>query len=334
MYKYSIIIPIYNAEKYLDKCISSLMNQTYKNIEIILIDDGSKDSSYTKCINYAQRDKRIKIKHIDNSGVSHARNIGIELCSGDYILFVDSDDYINNTTIEKCNQLIEEYDIDILRFNYYKKTGVFLRKNKYHIDCNCLILKEQYKEKIYPFLFNTDDISNSCNTIFKRKNIGDLRFDENLQFSEDRKFLIDNINKSNNIYFYEKNLYYYVDNINSAINNIDKKKLLKKFENVTNCDIYFFNKYYQNIQEFMKRVKQSRDEFIISLNIISNYREYVEQIEKITSDLRIIEISKKYKSLTNQELFEECLEKKYFEDIKKIYKKNNVKRIIKKILSN
>lgn len=118
--KVSVIVPVYNVENYLDDCIKSIINQTYDNIEVILIDDGSVDNSPMLCDNWADVDKRVKVFHQKNSGVSYARNVGIEKSSGDYILFVDSDDYIAETTIEKSANLLIQSDADILCFGVYR----------------------------------------------------------------------------------------------------------------------------------------------------------------------------------------------------------------------
>lgn len=98
----SIVIPVFKVEKYLDRCLESVVNQTYKNIEIILVDDGSPDNCPKMCDGWAERDNRIKVIHKDNAGLGMARNTGIDNASGDYIIFVDSDDYIDLFTVEKC----------------------------------------------------------------------------------------------------------------------------------------------------------------------------------------------------------------------------------------
>ena len=100
MGKVSIIVPIYNVEKYLSKCIESILSQTYKNIEIILVDDGSPDNSPQICDEYAKKDDRIIVIHKANGGVSSARNAGIDIATGKYIGFVDPDDYIENNMYE------------------------------------------------------------------------------------------------------------------------------------------------------------------------------------------------------------------------------------------
>ncbi len=109
----SVVIPIYKVEKHLDRCIKSVINQTYKNLEIILVDDGSPDNCGNICDNYAEQDHRIKVIHKDNGGLSDARNAGIKSATGEYIGFVDSDDYISEYMYEKLYELIEKNNADI-----------------------------------------------------------------------------------------------------------------------------------------------------------------------------------------------------------------------------
>lgn len=109
----SIIVPVYNVEKYIEKCIQSIINQTYKNLEIILVDDGSKDKSGLICDIYEKKDNRIKVIHKENGGLSDARNEGLKIASGDLIGFVDSDDYIDDDMFETLFNLIEESNSDI-----------------------------------------------------------------------------------------------------------------------------------------------------------------------------------------------------------------------------
>ena len=98
----SVVVPIYNVEKFLDKCINSIVNQTYKNLEIILVDDGSPDNCPEMCDNWAEKDSRIKVVHKVNAGLGMARNTGMENATGKYIFFFDSDDYVDETIVEKC----------------------------------------------------------------------------------------------------------------------------------------------------------------------------------------------------------------------------------------
>ncbi len=131
MPKVSILVPIYNTEQYLKECIQSLITQTYKNIEIILVDDGSTDKSLKICEEYKHIDKRIKIYHQENQGLVSARISAIHNASGEYILCVDSDDYINSDTIEKMLVLAIENKADVICSGYVKEkpTGSFMRNN-------------------------------------------------------------------------------------------------------------------------------------------------------------------------------------------------------------
>lgn len=100
--KISVIVPVYNVEKYLERCVESIFKQTYKNIEIILVDDGSTDNSGKICDKFLKKDERVKVIHKENGGLSDARNAGLEILSGKYIMFVDSDDWISPAMVEKC----------------------------------------------------------------------------------------------------------------------------------------------------------------------------------------------------------------------------------------
>ncbi len=116
----SVIVPVYNVEQYLEKCIDSIINQTYKNLEIILIDDGSTDSSGKICDSYAVRDRRINVIHQKNGGLAMVRNIGISAATGEFIMFVDSDDYIDIETVQFLYEQSKKYcaDISICGFKY------------------------------------------------------------------------------------------------------------------------------------------------------------------------------------------------------------------------
>ena len=114
----SIIVPIYNSEKYLRPCIESLCNQSHADIEIILVDDGSSDSSGAICDDFANKDPRIKVVHKQNGGVSAARNDGLDMACGKYIMFVDSDDFLHPQAMEICFSFAEKDSSDLVAFTY------------------------------------------------------------------------------------------------------------------------------------------------------------------------------------------------------------------------
>jgi len=203
----SVIIPVYNVEKYLSRCIDSVINQTYKNLEIILIDDGSMDDSGKICDEYALKDNRIKVIHKQNGGVSSARNVGLDIAKGEYIGFVDSDDYIENDMYEILYELLVRNQTDISCCNKY----VF-RVNKF-ID------SENFPtEKILSFNEVLDNPKHDFyiwNKLFSRNVIGNIRFNEQLTLGEDLLFTYQVLQKIRNIAFYKEAKYYYCDNSNS-----------------------------------------------------------------------------------------------------------------------
>ena len=118
----SVIIPVYNVEKYLKQCVDSVIGQTYRDLEIILVDDGSTDHSGDMCDKYAEKDYRVKVIHKENGGASSARNIGIAVVSGEYVYMPDSDDYIDTYCIEKLLNCAMENNADLVFFNAYSFT--------------------------------------------------------------------------------------------------------------------------------------------------------------------------------------------------------------------
>ena len=121
----SVIIPVYNVEAYLERCVDSVLSQTYKDLEIILVDDGSTDKSISICDAYAKKDQRIKVIHKENGGLSDARNAGLDMFNGNYVTFIDSDDWIEEDYIEYLHQLIVENqaDLAVCDFNYIDEQG-------------------------------------------------------------------------------------------------------------------------------------------------------------------------------------------------------------------
>lgn len=185
----SIIIPVYNVEKYLDRCINSIINQSYTDLEIILVDDGSPDKCPQICDEYALKDNRIKVIHKLNGGQSSARNAGLDIATGDYITFIDSDDWIGIDTYEYCMKLINETDAEVVQFDY-----------SYVIDNR--VLKSDPREiiKVYE---NKDVLQNYmtsstytgsysvCRCLFHNKLIGNVRFREGkINEDLDWKFLV------------------------------------------------------------------------------------------------------------------------------------------------
>lgn len=152
----SIIVPVYNVQPYIDKCITSILNQTYKDLELILIDDGSTDESGAICDKYAGQDERIRVFHVKNGGQSTARNIGMKEAKGDYLAFVDSDDFIESTMYEKMMNVATSYGAHIVESNFSGRhteppTDELLKKDGGEID----LFDKDFAEK----KFNTENIT-------------------------------------------------------------------------------------------------------------------------------------------------------------------------------
>lgn len=216
----TVVVPVYNVEKYLDRCIDSIVNQTYKNLEIILVDDGSPDNCPQMCDAWAEKDNRIKVIHKKNAGAGMARNTGIEYSCGSYILFVDSDDYIDLHTIEECVISIKKTQSDVVMFGRFtvfadgtvKETPVVTEK--YYFS------GEQVFNDILPGLFVHErgiGIS-SCNKIFNLQLIkeNNIKYkSERELLSEDAIFHLELFRYVKSISIIPKGFYYYVQNENS-----------------------------------------------------------------------------------------------------------------------
>ena len=158
----SVIVPVYNAENYIDKCVESLVNQTYKNLEIILVNDGSTDSSGTKCDEWAKKDSRIKVIHKENGGVSSARNAGLDVAEGAYVAFVDSDDSLKTTAYEKSVSEIQQHNLDLLIFGY--ETVFTDHSVKKYMDCT-MSTRYEYKENISKYISSGVGFASTCDKV-------------------------------------------------------------------------------------------------------------------------------------------------------------------------
>lgn len=250
----SVVVPIYNSERYIAECIESIIKQTYKNIEIILINDGSKDNSIKVCEKYSKEDTRINIISKDNGGVSDARNVGIEKSRGDYIIFVDSDDILERDSIEKR---VENYQKDNLIITGYD--------SNYPSDNSRRTVKHVYS--------SVEDISYIC-----RSNIIELLELGSLNSPCDKIYDL-KILKLNNIFF-EKNISLGED----LIFNLEYIKYINKGFIFINRPLYhcmirgnesLCKKYHENIFEVQIKKNQKIREIVESINILTSEKEKI-----------------------------------------------------------
>lgn len=212
--KISIIIPIYNVEMYLPRCIDSVLSQSFSNFELILINDGSTDQSGDICDKYAARDNRIIVIHTPNSGVSAARNRGLDMAKGEYIGFVDPDDYIDSRMYEILINKVEELNVDIAicSFAYVENHKV----TPHDISEECKLFN---KEQAIEYYFNEKlpfDYSFLCNKLFHKKLFVSVRLNPILSVQEDNEVFIRLLNQSASVIYIPKPLYFYYIRMDSV----------------------------------------------------------------------------------------------------------------------
>lgn len=213
--KISIIIPIYNVELYLEQCLNSIINQSYSNLEIILVNDGSQDQSAKICDEFGAKDSRIKVIHQLNAGVSSARNSGIKVATGDYITFVDSDDWLEKETYQKMIEVVISHkNPELLMCDFINEKNDDEEKISTEIREGFYTKKEIIKE-LYPTLLVTENfgripIISACICLFKKELLlcNRINFDVNLKYAEDYLFMSEIILNTDSFY-YLKNCYFY-----------------------------------------------------------------------------------------------------------------------------
>lgn len=238
--RFSIIVPVYNVEKYIEKCINSLLHQDFDDYEIIIVDDGTKDKSGELADSYAiHYPEKIRVIHQENKGLGGARNTGIDVAKGEYLLFVDSDDYVSNHLLRTVNRCLLEHDIDILKFNVNNVTKqgkllttLFSEKNN---DFR-IISKEEF--------IVSDNMA--CNKVYRRNLFieNEIRFPENI-FYEDLATIPMFAIHTNSIGKINTPLYYYVDRKDSIMNSTDITKILQ----ITLC-MDRVNQYFRKNKQF------------------------------------------------------------------------------------
>lgn len=201
----SIIIPIYNQENNLERCLDSIVNQSYKNLEVIMIDDGSNDNSLSICKKYKEKYGWILI-HVSNSGVSNARNRGLDSVTGKYVLFIDSDDYVSENYVESLYDIVKNGDCDIAYSKYVEVRGsVIVEINESAISKSIIDVSREFDYGSSYMLRHA-----AC-SIISRELIGNIRFRKDIYVGEDALFISQLIVKSNYKIGYTVNsIYYYV----------------------------------------------------------------------------------------------------------------------------
>lgn len=277
----SIIIPVYKVEKYLEKCIQSVINQTYENLQIILVDDGSPDNCGKICDEYAKKDHRIEVIHKSNGGLSDARNKGLEIAKGEYIGFVDSDDYIEADMYEVLYNLLKQYNADVSICNFYTvsqgKISIKNADNGINEYNRIEILKE--------ILLDKNIQSYAWNKLYKKELFDEIKYPIGKKY-EDIGTTFYLLEKCNKVVVTGKSEYYYINRQDSIVNNVTESTITDYIELIMQRYDYIE----ENIKElssynkdYLKRILKTAEKDIKSLNEVGDYtkKKYEELYNKV-----------------------------------------------------
>ena len=295
--KVSIIIPVYNKQKYLKKSIQSILEQTYDNFELIIVNDGSTDNSSKICHNFQKIDQRVRVIDLENNGVSNARNVGISNANGDYIQFIDADDYTANNMLENLVNIARIYNPDVIVNGIEKinekneSVGKILPTFDGMTDIDKIMenfAKVQKQTGIYGYVHNK----------FIRKSIIDnnnLLFDKDIWLAEDLDFCLDLYSNISSIYFCKDIYYYYLQEAeNSSTTSTKKYDYLQQAEIILKEKSMLYSKNSLNennlqvvnsvitgfiISYMQQKFDYNYNKFIKNLDIIINNEKFIDSID-------------------------------------------------------
>ena len=298
----SVILPVYNCERWVGRCIKSILNQTYKNIQLIIVNDGSTDNTLEICKTY-ENDKVVIINK-ENSGVSETRNVGLEKAEGKYVFFIDADDYIKNDCIENMYKKISEYSADVVKCDYQqfydegimKQQKLFSKIFLYDME-NIDLKKQLLNDMIESYKYN-----NVWGQLILTEKAKKIKFDKNLAMGEDFLYNYELYNICNKILVIPDEYYYYYFNKSGMNFNENISKIKRKIEDT----IYFYKKILNN--------HYGIDENKILENFI---KELVLHIVMIANNEQITKSEKKQylKKILQDDIFEKIDKKIKIQDI-------------------
>ena len=347
-YSLSIVLPVFNVEKYLERCIKSILEGTYKDLELVIVNDGTKDDSENIIIRYLEKYNNITYIVKENGGLSHARNVGYTYAKGEYIAFFDSDDYIEKDMYEKLMAKVKDYNYDIVvcdLYMEYEQTGkkIYVSSNvekeykDVEEDNNEINIRKEIMENIYIAVHNK---------IYKKELI-EKTFENGMPFVngmyyEDIVYTYSILQNTRSISFVKEPLYYYVQRIGSISNNYDKKL----YDIITSVEMLIENAVennrfedYKEILEyigirymygtFMKRIAKTKNKKIY----LEGYNRVIQEDKKIYEKYGILGKNKKKNSiLNNYKGYSECKEKSLRLKLKNLILKNMDKKLFANIL--
>lgn len=286
----SIVIPIYNAEKYLEECLNSIKNQTYKNFEVIMVNDGSKDNSEMICKNFLRSDSRFRYFTKENGGVSSARNVGLDNVEGDYITFIDADDWVDENHLEilidgiiknNCEVAISSY----MRFINTRETyliNIYSNQEKYLLNYG-----KMNREKFLTELPKLISINNSFNCavskLFSRRLVEDIRFDSNIIYAEDLDFYFKLYLKANNFIFINAETYIYRqhdESTTSGFSQIHAEQELSVFKKMYETALILGIPTVNYVRKLQTLI-DFRNDFLENKELLAEYKQFLSDAREI-----------------------------------------------------
>lgn len=310
----SVILPVYNVEKFLRKCLDSIVNQTYKDLQIILVNDGSEDESGKVCDEYAGRDDRIHVIHQKNQGLSKARNVGLSLAKGEYITFIDSDDYIELDTYSMVNRAIRENDFPDLIF--YREKSVDTKGKTVYIQGDTPSGEILRKDRKFAEKRIIGELINGvCDKVFRAEVINGLSFEVGKMYGEDFRFNLEMLKRVETVVYIDQIKYSYVMNAESITH--------KAFNPNSFDQVYFKDSVVEMVKkDFPEYLEISEKRaFLARLRMCRPI--YHEKLEKVYKEqLKIYDeyMRQHYNSLKKEMSFQESTEYILYMFIKPLYR--------------
>lgn len=306
----SIILPAYNAERYITECIESVIKQLFQNWELILVDDGSEDGTRSIAEKYAKQDDRIKYHRLNNGGVSKARNYGLKVAKGDFVFFLDADDYLANNCLDDSVKICIEKNTDIVVLAHYEQD-----ENIHSCKKNNKFEKTQILDdtQVITTFLMTDMIGwEVWGKLFRRDAISNVEFDETLRIGEDAVFLLNVLLKCNKVVLLKEYGYYYRINMNSVMAQSFNEKNLDTITAISKMYKLVEKKYFYEANSFKLKYY---------IWFLRNYHCKIKKQEKEKYNYFIKNIRNDMNKYTNKNAFQ-MLSKKYFTEyilIKYVY---------------
>lgn len=317
--KISIIIPVYNAEETLERCLNSVILQKDVSIEIICINDGSKDNSLKILKEYEEKYDNIVVINQDNKGVSEARNAGLEIAKGDYIMFVDADDYLLENSLSTIDLSKE---LDLYKFGFAFLDNKVYSETKYEDKKICL--NDNNFGEVFANILNNVDENMVWGQLFKRELLNNVRFDKKFFYGEDILFNSYVLAKVKTIKYISSVIYYYERRDNSVTKNFSYESIKNKILNLT----YIFVEMQENISKYTKQIQiKSMIEIVPQIIIISHKNfdfiydnQFIEEVFKNISmkDIPVVRYKMAYYLLQKKEKLAFKIYSRIFLILKKI----------------